>query len=183
MIRGNRIILRTMRGDDLRILNALRSDYDELGDYSPFRFIPETSLRKEFEENRCWDEAKGWLIIADKDNPDTIIGSIGYFGIQPYMKGFEIGYSIYRKADRGKGYMTEALQMLSAYLFESRPIPRLQVVMDAENQASRRVAEKCGYRFEGTLRQCIMLRGAYRDMVIYSLLRDECSSLMAVLGH
>ncbi len=183
MIRGKQIILRTMRGDDLRVLNALRSNYDESGDYTSFRFIPETALQKEFEENRCWGEASGWLLIAAKDHPDSIIGSIGYFGIQRYMKGFEIGYSIYHKTDRGKGYMTEALRLLSAYLFETHPIPRLQVAMDAENRASRRVAEKCGYSFEGTLRQCVLLRGVYRDMALYSLLREECPSLKTVLGR
>jgi ribosomal-protein-alanine N-acetyltransferase len=47
--------------------------------------------------------------------------------------------------------------------------------------AARRVAEKCGYKLEGTLRQFFFTRGEYVDYVQYSLLRNECPSLAEAL--
>ena len=73
--------------------------------------------------------------------------------------------------------MTEALGIFSAYVFELKPIPRLQLGMFRGNAASRKVAEKCGYQYEGTQRQGNFLRGEYRDRETFSLLRSECPSL------
>ena len=95
--------------------------------------------------------------------------------------GYEVGYGIFRREDRGKGYATEALRIFSSYLFELKPIPRLHIATHVDNAAAQRVAEKCGYKLEGTLRQFAFLRGKYADYVQYSLLRDECPSLAQAL--
>jgi len=73
--------------------------------------------------------------------------------------------------------MTEALRIFSAYLFELKPIPRSQLGMFKGNPASREVAERCGYRYEGTQRQGHFLRGQYHDRETFSLLRGECPPL------
>jgi ribosomal-protein-alanine N-acetyltransferase len=44
------------------------------------------------------------------------------------------------------------------------------------NTGSKRVAEKCGYRFEGVARGAVFHRGVYQDMEVYSILREEASS-------
>jgi ribosomal-protein-alanine N-acetyltransferase len=73
------------------------------------------------------------------------------------------------------------LRIFSAYLFELRPIPRLQFGMFKGNAASRKVAEKCGYQYEGTQRQGNFLRGGYWDRETFSLLRSECPRLSEAL--
>ncbi|MCP6657804.1 GNAT family N-acetyltransferase, partial [Klebsiella pneumoniae] len=79
--------------------------------------------------------------------------------------------------DRGKGYMSEALSLFSSFLFESKPIPRLQLTVVVGNESSRKVAEKCGYRYEGTLRKAAFLAGKYVDLELFGLLPDECPPL------
>jgi RimJ/RimL family protein N-acetyltransferase len=98
-----------------------------------------------------------------------------------YQSGYEVGFVVFRREDRRKGYTTEALRIFSAYLFELKPIPRLQLGTHVDNVAARRVAEKCGYKLEGTLRQAWFARGTYVDYALYSLLRDECPSLAEAL--
>jgi RimJ/RimL family protein N-acetyltransferase len=49
------------------------------------------------------------------------------------------------------------------------------------NAASRRVAEGCGYRHEGTMRKAAMLHGEWRDVDLFSLMREECPSLNKAL--
>jgi RimJ/RimL family protein N-acetyltransferase len=85
----------------------------------------------------------------------------------------DIGCVIGKPEERGKGYGTEATQLLTDYLFTTRPIVRVEAWTWAENAASARALEKCGFRREGVSRRCVFFNGAYRDMAIYSILREE----------
>ena len=73
--------------------------------------------------------------------------------------------------------MTEALRLFVDYLFELKPINRLQVCFDLDNHGSRIVAEKCGFIHEGVLRGCVFHKGAYVDICITSMLRNEWEKL------
>ena len=108
-------------------------------------------------------------------------GGIGFFQVSPHQAGYEVGYAVFRPEDRGQGIISTALRIFSAYLFDIKPIPRLQVLTAVGNVASRRVAEKCGYQHEGTLRQVYYMRGKHHDCDVLSLLRAECPSLSEAL--
>jgi RimJ/RimL family protein N-acetyltransferase len=45
------------------------------------------------------------------------------------------------------------------------------------NLGSSRVAEKCGFTYEGTMRKATFNQGEYHSLRLYSLLREECPSL------
>lgn len=64
---------------------------------------------------------------------------------------FEIGYWC-RKSLQGRGLVTEAVEAITRYAFESLGAKRVESLPDEENRASRRVAERCGYTLEGILR-------------------------------
>jgi RimJ/RimL family protein N-acetyltransferase len=84
----------------------------------------------------------------------------------------EIGYSIIPD-ERGKGYCTEAVQIMVDYLFLSRNIVRVEAHTSIRNRASQRVLEKSGFKKEGTLRKAYFVRGEWVDSCIYSILREE----------
>jgi RimJ/RimL family protein N-acetyltransferase len=65
---------------------------------------------------------------------------------------FEIGVVLYRQRDRGKGYGREAVELLTAWLFEAAGAERVQAGTDAANHAMRAVLEHLGFRLEGILR-------------------------------
>jgi RimJ/RimL family protein N-acetyltransferase len=69
--------------------------------------------------------------------------------------------------------MTEAVSLLVTYLFLTKKINRLQIVVPPLNAASRRVAEKCGFKLEGVMRGVYFLNGMHQDVEIYALLRNE----------
>jgi len=56
---------------------------------------------------------------------------------------------------------------------EEHGFARLQLIVEPENLASIRVAEKAGFRREARLRSYIELRGARRDVYMYALLREN----------
>lgn len=84
----------------------------------------------------------------------------------------EIGYDII-PAERGKGYGTEAAQLIVDYLFLSKTIERIQAITDTRNKPSQRVLEKTGFTKEGTIRKSGYVRGAWTNAYLYSILREE----------
>jgi len=80
------------------------------------------------------------------------VGNIAIFDIHEKNKSAEIGYWLSSSYTR-KGYMTEALKILEKEAFENMGINRIQIKCDERNNASSGVAKKCGYIFEGKLRE------------------------------
>jgi ribosomal-protein-alanine N-acetyltransferase len=65
------------------------------------------------------------------------------------------------------------VRAMIAFGFEKMDLNRVEARCVAENTASARVMEKAGMTYEGTLRQREFLKGAYRDMKLYAILRGE----------
>ena len=69
----------------------------------------------------------------------------------------------------GKGIITEASRAILTYAFSTRS-NLVTVHHYAYNQKSRRVIEKCGFHYEGTLRHCTKIyNGNTYDLVCYSM--------------
>ncbi|MFC5823149.1 GNAT family N-acetyltransferase [Nonomuraea insulae] len=84
----------------------------------------------------------------------------------------EIGYWAAPEA-RGKGVTTHAVKALCRWAFRSLDLELIQWRAEAGNEASRRVAEKAGFVFEGTLRRRLVRRGTRLDLWVGSLLEEE----------
>jgi ribosomal-protein-alanine N-acetyltransferase len=111
------------------------------------------------------------FVIEKKDG--SKIGFIWNFNmLAPYAKMQEIGYALV-PSERGKGYCTEAIQLMVDYLFLSKDIARIQATTHTKNVASQRVLEKVGFKKEGTLRKLALVRGEMTDQFMFSILREE----------
>ena len=64
----------------------------------------------------------------------------------------ELGY-VLGQEQWGKGYMTEAAKAVLRYGFAELGLGLIAVRHHLHNQRSRRVIEKCGFHYEGTMRQ------------------------------
>ncbi len=111
------------------------------------------------------------LVIADAGS-DEFLGAIGIHDIDRAEGRCDIGYYLAPEA-RGRGAMTRAVRLLSRWAFESLPVDRIEITIEPANAASRAVAERAGYTFEGILRSHTVIKGTRRDMAMYSLLRSE----------
>jgi ribosomal-protein-alanine N-acetyltransferase len=171
MIRGRSIALRVVRESDLAALLELDNDLERRGAFVPNRLRPEPVFRKEFQETGFLTEEMGRLLIVDAE--DRVLGVLGYFKPVHYMDALEIGYSITDPALRGRGIATEAVALLVGWLFGTKKLGRLQLTLIPENAASRRVAEKSGFRFEGVLRRAVFSQGKSADLEMWALLREE----------
>lgn len=171
MLQGERIRLRTVRERDLDELFRKLNDLDYRGRYYPLGVQSEPAFRKAFHDGGFWTPDEGMLLLVDAS--DTIVGQIEFFPITSYLTGFELSYLLFGDDHAGKGYTTEAVGLLSRYLFGRLRIDRVQLNIHPDNHASRRVAEKSGFTFEGVMRGCWFHEGQFHDLEIWSMLRSE----------
>lgn len=77
----------------------------------------------------------------------------------------------------GQGYATEAVRGCLELAFRPQPqglgLHRIQANILPDNLASRRVAERCGMREEGVARRYLLIRGEWRDHVMYARTAEE----------
>ena len=173
-IETNRLYLRPFKySDDEDMLNYWISD-------------PETQAMISEPTYSTRDEVKGLLdkYISSYQNEDyyrwavveksslACIGQVAIFLINDKNHWGEIEYCIGRQFRR-KGYATEAVNALNDFGFESINFHKIQVCHKEINLASKGVIEKCGFAYEGTLRDYFYMEGRYVSRCFYSLLRSE----------
>lgn len=84
----------------------------------------------------------------------------------------EIGYMLDRAA-RGRGAATRAVQLITAWGFDTLGLERLELRIDTANTASAKVAERAGYRLDGVLRSLAFKDGLRTDAAVWSRLRHD----------
>ncbi len=112
----------------------------------------------------------GLVIVGQGDVP--LLGSVGITRLDHEEARCELGYWLAREA-RGRGVATRAVRALSAWIFDNLRVDRIVICAEPANVASRRVAERAGFTFEGILRSYYVNKGVRRDAASYSLLRGE----------
>jgi len=156
-----------MEREDLPLFAEWFNKPEVSGEYNPLHQMSKTEAEKMLETP---NERKPF-IVEKKDG--SKIGFVVHFCVlHPAGKLLEIGYSLVPN-ERGKGYCTEAVEIMLDYLFLSRETMRIQACTDTRNLASQKVLEKAGFKKEGTMRKYLFIRGQLRDSIVYSILREE----------
>jgi len=172
MLKGTQINLRTVKRKDLEHYLELHSDIESRGQYFPLNLATESSVTSRFEKDGFWSDDAGTMLIVDKQT-DLILGVMVFFKPMFYHDSVEIGYILFNTQDRGKGVVPEALRLFIKYIFDWKPINRIQLQIEPDNLSSQRVAEKCGFTLEGTARMAFISRGKAVNIDVFSLLREE----------
>jgi RimJ/RimL family protein N-acetyltransferase len=118
-----------------------------------------------------WEGTGVHLMMLDRAS-GTIVGSIGLFHADWEVRSAEIGYGV-RADERGKGYASEALGAVARWALTEGGIQRAWLTANTDNLASVRVAEKAGFRREGTLRRAGLEDDGLHDLALFSLLDDD----------
>ncbi|MBE3595315.1 MAG: GNAT family N-acetyltransferase [Candidatus Carbobacillus altaicus] len=102
----------------------------------------------------------------------ALVGVIGYHKIDWENHKTSLGYWL-APPYQGKGLMTKAAQAMVDYAFFEYRLNRLEIRAATENWPSRKVAERLGFTYEGTLREAEWLGDRYVDHAVYGLIRRE----------
>lgn len=114
-----------------------------------------------------------WAVT--EKNSGECIGQIAYFLVDSKNHFAEIEYCI--GADfQCRGYATEATKAVIGYGFDRMNLHKVQICTKTINKPSKRVIEKCGFTYEGTLRDYFYMDGEYVGRLYFSILRDEYES-------
>jgi ribosomal-protein-alanine N-acetyltransferase len=166
MLKGTKVNLRILERSDLPLLQSWVNDIDFVGEFEPFAQQSMDRMEKDFGgpgESRIF-------LIEDKKGSE--LGYIAYFDTGDARGCKGIGYML-QPAERGKGYGSEAVQMMVDYLFLNHDIVRIQAETHPDNAGSQRVLQKAGFTKEGLIRKSFFSRGVYRDTAMWSILREE----------
>lgn len=111
-----------------------------------------------------------WAVI--EKTSDECIGQIAYFLVDNKNHFAEIEYCIGSQFQR-RGYATEAAKAVISYGFERINLHKVQICTKTINLPSKKVIEKCGLTYEGTLRDYFYMDGEYVGRLYFSILRNE----------
>ena len=120
---------------------------------------------------RCadaWERGTAPFAVVDRDSGELVAAITMWL----HRSVAELGYWAV-PAHRGKGIVPRAVWLVTRWCFVELGAARVQLGTFPGNEASERVAEKCGFTREGVLRAWADQRGDRRDMTMWSLLPGE----------
>jgi RimJ/RimL family protein N-acetyltransferase len=129
----------------------------------------ERTWLERYEEGRRDGSREGFAIV---DEDGSFLGLALAFAIDREGRELELGYTVVRAA-RGLGVGSEALRLLTDWAMRELDPLRIQLQISADNSGSKRVAERAGYVYEGTLRSVHFKQGIRQDMEVWSRLPDD----------
>jgi len=172
---GKHVYLRPLDRNDLTYILKWSNDPEIRGLTGEVRPM---SLAKveEFYERVKSDDQRVWFIIALQED-DRVIGEAGLLRMFPAWRTTDLSIIIGERETWGKGYGTEAINLLLDYAFGYLNFHRVAIGVVCLNEAALGFYEKVGFRKEGVQREGYYYNHAYYDFVMMSILEDEYRAL------
>ena len=178
VIKGEGVYLRYPRVSDFVAWAKLRADSRAfLSPWEPLWSIDELSkgafrrrLRRYQKEARQ-DSAYAFLVFRQMDN--ALVGGCTLSNVRRGVtQCCALGYWIGSRFAR-QGYMTDAIRVLIPFVFKTLGLHRIEAACVPENEPSRNLLGKAGFRQEGLAKRYLLINGVWSDHVRYALLEDE----------
>ncbi|PSL56671.1 aminoglycoside 6'-N-acetyltransferase [Saccharothrix carnea] len=166
-----RLLLRPFTAADAPAFAEYRSD-PEVARYQGWEAPFSLAQAEEFVRDVAAADptAPGWYQFAVEAD-GVLVGDVGV-GLHENRMQADIGYTL-ATAHQGRGYATEAVRRVLAYLFEVRGLHRLSAECDARNIRSARLLTRLGFRQEGHRVSSTWLKGEWTDDLLFGLLAVE----------
>lgn len=181
------LIKKTIETERLIIRGFKESD---LSDFNEYAKNPNVGPNAGWQEHKSLEESDKILhdIFLKEENEEAaivyketgkVIGSIGLYPdkYRAAPDSWVLGY-VLSEDYWGRGLMTETVKAILNYVFEDKGAEIVTVAHFDFNIRSKRVIEKCGFKYEGTLRRFKKLfDGRIVDECFYSMLKSEYEEL------
>jgi diamine N-acetyltransferase len=178
---GEKVYLRSIEPDDLALLHNWANDPETRGLTGEIR--PSTyAATLEFYQKVQVDENRVWLAVVSRDT-NQVIGETGLLRMFPAWRTTDWSLIIGEKAVRGKGYGTEAAQLMLNYAFGHLNFHRVAIGVVGFNTKALRFYEQLGFQREGIQRDGYYYDHQYHDFVMMSMLAHEFLEKQKETGH
>ena len=178
VIRGEGLYLRYPRIADFPIWAKLRAESREfLTPWEPVWADDELTRGafrrriKRYQKETRQDTAYVFFVLRESDNAlvgGCTISNVRHGVTQCCTLGYWIGAKFARQ-----GYMTNALRALLPFVFRTLGLHRIEAACLTENDASRKLLARVGFRQEGLARRYLLINGAWADHLLFALLKEE----------
>ncbi|WP_217243089.1 GNAT family N-acetyltransferase [Streptomyces sp. AC555_RSS877] len=144
---------------------------------TPLRPVTDLEGARESLRSRAVQAVEGVSVsycVADAET-GTALGHIGVNAIDHDLRLARVGYWVLPEA-RGRRVATGALALTARWALTDLGLHRLELGHAVGHDASCRVAERCGFRYEGTLRDAMFEAGrtdAFRDVHLHARLATD----------
>lgn len=174
---GPRITLRPYREDDApQIHEAVAESRQQLRPW--VNWVDDMATLDDCRDY-CLRCAARWTLRTDlslgifETASGRYLGGAGLHDPNWALRAFEIGYWV-RQSAASHGYVTEAVRVLAQFALDDLDARRIEITCDADNHASRRVAERAGFTLEGTLRNTVLgQEGNLKDSLVYAIIPKD----------
>ncbi len=176
-LQGEHVLVRAYRESDARdLFEAVGESREHIRPWLPF-----ADAHQSLEESRDWiiHQMANWLLREQvtlgiwEQATQRYLGGIGLHPHNWESRHFEIGYWLRASATR-KGYMTEAVRLLTDFAFNDLAATRVQIRCDERNVHSAAVPRRLGFVQEARLRNdTVAPDGSLRTTLVFSLIPDD----------
>ena len=174
-IETDRLILRRYKIEDADAMYKNWASDSEVTKFLTWQPHPSVDVSRSIIEDwlKKYSDEKyyQWAIVL-KDNGNEPIGGISVVHMNEDISMVHIGYCLGRAWWR-RGIMSEALKAVTNFMFDTVEVNRVEARHDPRNPNSGKVMQKCGMKYEGTLRSADRNNQGICDACYYALLRSE----------
>lgn len=145
------------------------SQFQQLSSSGPAKLWSPKEIKEWMEKHI--DEMFSFTIRSLED--DRVIGNVDLSGIDWVAGNSWVGIGIGAREDWGKGYGTDAMNLILQFSFEQLNLKRVSLTVFSYNERAAASYRKVGFREEGRLRQWMQRGGERFDLIFMGVLREE----------
>jgi RimJ/RimL family protein N-acetyltransferase len=157
------------------------SEYLRLLDWDPARHFSPNQMQKWIEKQYENPDEFNFAIRLLAD--DRIIGGIGLGEINWTHRETFVGIGLGEREDWGKGYGTDAMNIILRYAFTELNLRRVSLDVFEYNPRGVRSYEKAGFVVEGRVRGMVLRESRRWDVIYMGILREEWIKLQEKKGE
>lgn len=176
-IEGKKIYLREVRLEDVNDDYYRWMNDKEITDYTESRFRPHSMEQLKDYVTRIHDQSNSvFMAIVDK-NTNKHIGNIKVGNINWIHRIGDVGIIIGEKNFWGRGYGSEAIELLAEYAFNKLNLHKLWAGCYVVNKGSIVAFKKVGFIEEGVLKKQYFYNGKYVDGIVLGLVSESSQNI------
>jgi RimJ/RimL family protein N-acetyltransferase len=149
------------------------SEFWRLMDSGSVRPFSVKTTKEWIEKNQEKEKLDQFSFAIRTLEDDRLIGDIGLDGIQWTHGDTFVGIGLGERDYWGKGYGTDAMQVILRFAFTELNLHRVSLNVFAYNPRAMKSYEKAGFKYEGRMRQMLHREGKYWDIVFMGITREE----------
>ncbi|HEY3595003.1 MAG TPA: GNAT family protein [Polyangiaceae bacterium] len=180
-LEGKRLILRAPKATDIADLRSLLiRNASHLRPWSPSpppgtNPVGFTELGRSIARHRRdWKAGTGFVFVAVlRERREPIVGRVALTSVTrgPFQSA-QLGYWM-DFTHLGRGFMTEAVELVLGFAFEWLSLHRLQAAVMPTNAPSRRILTGRGFREEGLAERYLLIGERWEDHLLYGLTSED----------